>query len=73
VETSEQIHYTPNQNTSFFDGTQVMVNTDINVVLDQIHQDSIAEQMKRPNSKYSIEKIYEYVILTTILFALVAS
>lgn len=65
VETSEQIHYTPNQNTSFFGGNQVMVNTDISVVLDQIHQDSITEQMKRPNTKYSIEKIYEYVILTT--------
>ncbi len=65
VETSEQIHYTPSQNTSFFDGTQVMVNTDISVILDQIHQDSITEQMKRPNTRYSIEKIYEYVILTT--------
>ena len=42
-----------------------MVNTDISFVLNQIHQDNIAEQMKRPNSKYSIEKIYEYVILTT--------
>jgi uncharacterized protein YlzI (FlbEa/FlbD family) len=65
VETSEQIHYTPSQTTSFFDGNQVMVNTDISVVLNQIHQDSITEQMKRPNTKYSIEKIYEYVILTT--------
>jgi hypothetical protein len=65
VETGEQINYTPSQNTSFFDGNQVMVNTDISVVLDQIHQDSITEQMTRPNTKYSIKRIYEYVILTT--------
>jgi hypothetical protein len=42
-----------------------MINNDINVILDQIEQDTIVERLKRPNSKYSIERIYEYVILTT--------
>jgi hypothetical protein len=65
VENNETITYYPSWNTSFFESEKPMINNNINVVLDQMEQDSIMEKLKRPNSKYSIERIYEYVILTT--------
>jgi hypothetical protein len=66
VEDNETTNFYPSENTSFFnDGEIPMINNDINVILDQIEQDTIVERLKRPNSKYSIERIYEYVILTT--------
>ena len=62
VESSELTNFYPSANTSFFNGEIPMINNDIHVVIDQIEQDAILERLKRPNSKYSIERIYEYVI-----------
>ena len=59
VENNETITYYPSWNTSYFDKEKPMINNNINVVLDQMEQDSIMEKLKRPNSKYSIERIYE--------------
>jgi hypothetical protein len=41
------------------------VNSTIDTVLNQLDGDDILEKLKLPNSKWSIESIYEYVLLTT--------
>jgi hypothetical protein len=35
--------------------------------LQQLEGDDILERLKRPNSRWSIERVYEYVLLTTTL------
>lgn len=53
-------------NTSFFNVNELpLVNTSIDLVLSQLDGDNLLEKLKRPNSKWSIESIYEYVLLTT--------
>lgn len=66
VETCEHVQFYPSGNTSFFNvGEHPLVNDSIHAILEQIEGDNIVDKLKRPNSKWTIERICEYVILTT--------
>lgn len=66
IETDERIQFYPSDNTSFFNVNDLpIVNTSIDRVLNQLDGDDLLEKLKRPNSKWSVESIYEYVLLTT--------
>jgi hypothetical protein len=66
IETDERIQFYPSDNTSFFNVNELpLVNTSIDLVSSQLDGDGLLEKLKRPNSKWSIESIYEYVLLTT--------
>ena len=41
------------------------MNKSVDDILGQLASEDIVERLKRPNSKWSIERIYEYVLLTT--------
>jgi stress-induced morphogen len=66
IESDERIQFYPSDNTSFFDVNDLpLVNTSIDLVLNQFDGDDLLEKLKRPNSKWRVESIYEYVLLTT--------
>ena len=66
IETSETTKFYPSYNTSFFDVNKLpMINTSIDEVLGELTNDNIIEKLKRPNSKWVIQRIYEYIVLTT--------
>ncbi|OAJ40907.1 hypothetical protein BDEG_24590 [Batrachochytrium dendrobatidis JEL423] len=66
VETDERMQFYPSVNTSFFNinGHPLVSNT-VDGVLEKLGGDDILERLKRPNSKWNIDSIYEYVLLTT--------
>ncbi|EGF78350.1 hypothetical protein BATDEDRAFT_26960 [Batrachochytrium dendrobatidis JAM81] len=66
--TEKTIQFNISDNTLLFNGNnQSMINTDIDIVLDLIDENDIIERMKRHNSKYIVESIYEYAILQVTL------
>jgi len=66
VETDERIQFYPSGNTSFFNlNEHPLVNTSVDRILEQLAGNDILERLKRPDSRWSIERIYEYVLLTT--------
>ena len=52
IETDERIQFYPSDNTSFFNVNDLpLVNTSIDVVLNQLDGDDLLEKLQRPNSK----------------------
>ena len=66
IQTGELRSYYPSLNTSFFyeDGLP-MINQSIDNLLEQITFENIIEKVKRENSQWAVDDIYEYVILIT--------
>ncbi|KAK5669311.1 hypothetical protein QVD99_003711 [Batrachochytrium dendrobatidis] len=60
------MQFYPSVHTSFFNinGHPLVSNT-VDGVLEKLGGDDILERLKRPNSKWNIDSIYEYVLLTT--------
>ncbi|OAJ45357.1 hypothetical protein BDEG_28504 [Batrachochytrium dendrobatidis JEL423] len=65
IETDDRIQFYPSDNTCFNINDSPLVNSTIDTVLNQLDGDDILEKLKCSNSKWSIENIYEYVLLTT--------
>ncbi|EGF76382.1 hypothetical protein BATDEDRAFT_28596 [Batrachochytrium dendrobatidis JAM81] len=65
IETDDRIQFYPSDNTCFNVNDSPLVNSTIDTVLNQLDGDDILEKLKCSNSKWSIENIYEYVLLTT--------
>ena len=65
IETDDRVQFYPSDNTCFNINDSPLVNSTIDTVLNQLDGDDILEKLKCSNSKWSIENIYEYVLLTT--------
>jgi len=67
VETGKLKTFYPSQNTSFYsDDRQLPIVTDsIDNIMDNLKLSDIIDKAKRPNSKWSIDEVYEYVLLIT--------
>ncbi|EGF79444.1 hypothetical protein BATDEDRAFT_25791 [Batrachochytrium dendrobatidis JAM81] len=60
------MQFYPSVNTSFFNiNEHPLVSNTVDGVLEKLGGDDILERLKRPNSKWNIDSIYEYVLLTT--------
>jgi hypothetical protein len=66
IQTVELRSYYPSLNTSFFyeDGLP-MINQSIDNLLEQITFENIIDKVKRENSQWAVDDIYEFVILIT--------
>jgi hypothetical protein len=66
VETGEIKTFYPSVNTSYYeDGHLPIVADSVDTILDNLQMDNIIERVKRPNSKWSVDEVYEYVLLIT--------
>ncbi|OAJ45177.1 hypothetical protein BDEG_28338 [Batrachochytrium dendrobatidis JEL423] len=65
IETDDRVQFYSSDNTCFNINDSPLVNSTIDTVLNQLDGDDILEKLKCSNSKWSIENIYEYVLLTT--------
>ena len=63
-QTGEVRNFYPSNNTSFYD-EQPIINNSIESVLLELELDSIIDRIKRPNSQWVVDNIYEYLIMTT--------
>jgi hypothetical protein len=67
IETDEIMTFYPSENTSIFsENEQIpLINNSVDYLIQDLEQSSLIERLKRPNSKWSVEGVYEYVLLTT--------
>ncbi|CAF3781358.1 unnamed protein product [Rotaria socialis] len=67
IETDEIMAFYPSENTSIFsENEQIpLINNSVDHLIKDLEQSSLIERLKRPNSKWSVDNIYEYVLLTT--------
>ena len=67
IETDEIMTFYPSENTSIFrESEQIpLINTSVDHLIKDLEQSSLIERLKRPNSKWSVDNVYEYVLLTT--------
>jgi hypothetical protein len=66
IQTNEFRTYYPSANTSFYYGeTLPLINQDelVTKLIDELDESNIIEKTKRENSQWTIDKLYEYVLL----------
>lgn len=66
IQTDEFRNYYPSSNTSFYYGeTLPLINQADSVthLIDELSETNIIERTKRENSQWTIDKLYEYVLL----------
>jgi hypothetical protein len=67
IEADEIMTFYPSDNTSIFsENEQIpLINNSVDHLIQDLEQSSLIERLKRPNSKWSVDNIYEYVLITT--------